>query len=185
MPLSNEVRIIGGNWKRRKLRFPDRVDLRPTLDRVRVTLFNWLNASVYDACCLDLYAGSGALGFEALSRGAREATLVERDPVAVRALEENRVRLGASNATIVRADALDWLARCEQRFDIVFLDPPFASAELSRALSTLRARALLASDAFVYAELGARKTMTFDGYTIAKESRAGETRFLLLRGDLV
>jgi 16S rRNA (guanine966-N2)-methyltransferase len=180
MGLTNEVRIIGGKWKRRKLRFPDRPMLRPTLDRVRVTVFNWLMAKLDGAVCLDLYAGSGALGFEAASRGARDVVLVERDPVVVRALEENRRRLDATNIEIVRADAMRWLQQTTRRFDVVFLDPPFASDELSRALETLRERALLAPDGVVYVELPATATLPIAGFTIAKESRAGETRYLLL-----
>jgi 16S rRNA (guanine966-N2)-methyltransferase len=179
MPLKNEVRIIGGKWKRRKLRFPDKPTLRPTLDRVRVTVFNWLIARLDDAACLDLYAGSGALGFEAASRGAREVTLVERDPAVVRALVENRERLGATNVEIVRSDARAWLARNTKRFDVVFLDPPFASGELTKSLTSLRERGL-AEGAVVYAELQADAPAAFDGFDVVKESRAGETQYLLL-----
>ena len=180
MPLRNEVRIIGGKWKRRKLRFPDRPSLRPTLDRVRVTLFNWLTGRLDGAICLDLYAGSGALGFEAASRGATEVTLVEHDPVVVRALEESRERLGATNVEIVRSDAAAWLERTSKRFDIVFLDPPFVSGELTKSLASLEARRLLTEAGVVYAELPADTTPVFDGYRIAKDSRAGDTRYLLL-----
>jgi 16S rRNA (guanine966-N2)-methyltransferase len=179
MPLANEVRIIGGKWKRRKLRFPDRAELRPTLDRVRVTVFNWLAPYLDDAICLDLFAGSGALGFEAASRGAREVTLIERDPVVVRALTANRERLAADNTYIVHGEALRWLRSCTQRFDVVFLDPPFASSDLAHALEILRERGLLAPGAHVYAELP-DSAAAFVGYEIAKESRAGATRFLLL-----
>jgi 16S rRNA (guanine966-N2)-methyltransferase len=180
MPLKNEVRIIGGKWKRRKLRFPNRPELRPTLDRVRVTVFNWLIRRLEDAVCLDLYAGSGALGFEAVSRGARQATLVERDPAAVRALEDSRARLGALSIDIVASDATAWLRRTNARFDIVFLDPPFETDELARSLALIRDRGLLDRAGVVYAELAADAALVFDGFTIAKESRAGDTRYLLL-----
>jgi 16S rRNA (guanine966-N2)-methyltransferase len=180
MPLKNEVRIIGGKWKRRKLRFPDRPTLRPTLDRVRVTVFNWLIAKLDDAVCLDLYAGSGALGFEAASRGARAVTMVERDPVVVRALEDNRQRLDASNVTIVRTTAAEWLERTPTPFDLVFVDPPFDSDELERSLAALRKRGWLTTTGVVYAELPLSRPLVVDGYRIAKESRAGDTRYLLL-----
>ena len=155
MPLKNEVRIIGGKWKRRKLRFPDRPTLRPTLDRVRVTLFNWLIAKLDDAVCLDLYAGSGALGFEAASRGARAVTLVERDAVVVRALEDNRQRLGASNVTIVRGTAAAWLERTPTPFDVVFVDLRLHPhlAELHVRLVLLRLTVLLRLLVLVAAEV--------------------------------
>jgi len=183
MPLSNEVRIIGGKWKRRKLAFPNRTSLRPTLDRVRVTLFNWLVAHVQDAVCLDLYAGSGALGFEALSRGAREVTLVDSDPAAVRGLRASRERLGADHAHIVRSAALPWLRRASGSFDLVFLDPPFAGSELSGVLEVLRTRPLLEDGALVYAETSIRSEPELRGFRTVKEGKAGETRYFLLAAD--
>jgi 16S rRNA (guanine966-N2)-methyltransferase len=122
------VRIIGGEWRRRRIEVPAGVDIRPTPDRVRETLFNWLAPVLPGASCLDLYAGTGALAFEALSRGAARAVLVERDRRAVAALESARDVLGAE-ATIVNDDALAWLARSgHEPFDIVFVDPPYADA---------------------------------------------------------
>jgi len=120
------VRIIGGEWRRRRVEVPAGVDVRPTPDRVRETLFNWLAPVLPGASCLDLFAGTGALAFEALSRGAARAVLVERDRRAAAALESARAVLGA-NATIVNDDALAWLARSgHESFDIVFVDPPYA-----------------------------------------------------------
>ncbi|OGA18481.1 MAG: 16S rRNA (guanine(966)-N(2))-methyltransferase RsmD [Betaproteobacteria bacterium RIFCSPLOWO2_12_FULL_63_13] len=127
----NRVRIIGGVWRSRVIRFVDLPDLRPTPDRVRETLFNWLGQDLIGMYCLDLYAGSGALGFESLSRGASWVTMVERSPRACRALQDNATQLGARNLNIVCSDALEFLASASSRapasrgFDLVFLDPPF------------------------------------------------------------
>lgn len=117
------VRIIGGTWRGRRLSLPEG-PVRPTPDRVRETLFNWLARDLPGAACLDLYAGSGALGFEALSRGARRATLVERDPALADALAGHARLLGAA-ALVERADGLAYLAATSAPFDIVFVDPPF------------------------------------------------------------
>jgi 16S rRNA (guanine966-N2)-methyltransferase len=132
------LRIIGGQWRGRRLEFPARPDLRPTPDRVRETVFNWLAPVLPGARCLDLFAGSGSLGFEALSRGAAEAWLVEHDPVLARVLTDHVARLGA-NARVIRDDARRFLRRCKAKgmanphdvpddralFDVVFLDPPY------------------------------------------------------------
>lgn len=120
------VRIIGGAWRRRRIAIPPGLRIRPTPDRVRETLFNWLGPLLPGAACLDLYAGSGALGFEALSRGAEHAVLVEQDSRAIAALEAVRQELEA-NAQIVHADAAEFLERArEPAFDIAFVDPPYA-----------------------------------------------------------
>ena len=122
----HEVRIIGGQWKRSKLPVADAPGLRPTPDRVRETLFNWLGQDLDGWRCLDAYAGSGALGFEAASRGASEVTLVERDPRLARGLKAVQQRLKAEAVRIETADALAWMARCApERFELVFVDPPF------------------------------------------------------------
>ena len=123
---SNEVRLIGGQWKRSKLPVADRPGLRPTPDRVRETLFNWLGQDLAAKSCLDLYAGSGALGFEAASRGAARVVMVERERGAAAALDANREALKAERVEIVRADALEFLRGTYATFDVVFLDPPFA-----------------------------------------------------------
>ena len=124
---SNRVRIVGGSWRSRVIVFPDLPGLRPTPDRVRETLFNWLGQDLTGKHCLDLYAGSGALGFEAASRGAASVTMVERAPRASRALQANAALLGAHRLNIVCGDALEFLVQRPRLawFDIVFLDPPF------------------------------------------------------------
>jgi 16S rRNA (guanine966-N2)-methyltransferase len=158
-----ELRIIAGNWRGRKLAFPPLAGLRPTPNRVRETLFNWLQASVPGARCLDLFAGSGALGLEALSRGAASVTFIDNATQAVRQLRDNLQLLKAQHADVVATPAMDWLARHERAgemgFDLVFLDPPFRCDLLPQACELLESRDLLARQALIYieseAELGA------------------------------
>jgi 16S rRNA (guanine966-N2)-methyltransferase len=135
--LRGRVRIIGGVWKKSVLHFPDIEGLRPTPDRVRETLFNWLGQDLSGLQCLDLYAGSGALGFEAASRGASRVVLVERDAEAVRAMRENATRLSATELEIHSGDVLAWLISAKERFDVVFLDPPFRQNVLPGVLARL------------------------------------------------
>jgi 16S rRNA (guanine966-N2)-methyltransferase len=153
---SRVLRIIGGTWRGRKLRFPASAGIRPTPDRVRETLFNWLGAAVRGAHCLDLFAGSGALGLEALSRGAAQVTFIERDATAARELGELLTAWQAADARVVRADALKFLAGIARPLDIVFLDPPFASALLGEAAALLEERHWLKAGAMIYLECAAR-----------------------------
>jgi 16S rRNA (guanine966-N2)-methyltransferase len=153
---SRVLRIIGGTWRGRKLRFAASAAIRPTPDRVRETLFNWLGVAVRGAHCLDLFAGSGALGLEALSRGAAQVTFIERDATAARELGELLTAWQAANARVVRADALRYLAGIARPLDIVFLDPPFASQLLSQAAARLEERHWLEAGALVYVECAAR-----------------------------
>ena len=177
---ANEVRIISGNWKGRKLSFPSAPALRPSLGRVRETLFNWLRAEVADSRCLDLYAGSGALGFEALSRGAAEVTFVDRDPKVIKALQANATRLNARGCIIVRSSARKFLARAGQPWDIVFLDPPFAEGDLVPTLDALLQQNLVSHGGLVYFEVSRRLQPELEGWSLVKESTAGESRFGLL-----
>jgi 16S rRNA (guanine966-N2)-methyltransferase len=147
------VRIIAGTWRGRKLAFPDSEGLRPTPDRLRETLFNWLAPSLPGAQCLDLFAGSGALGFEAASRGAARVMMVDDKVEVIQALRDNREKLSASNTTIVHRDAAGFLADCGERFDVLFLDPPFqATGLLSRTIDAIRQSDLLNPRALVYLE---------------------------------
>jgi 16S rRNA (guanine966-N2)-methyltransferase len=150
------LRIIGGSWRGRKLRFPRTGDIRPTPDRVRETLFNWLGACVPGARCLDLFAGSGALGLEALSRGAAEVSFIEQDAAAARELHARLAEWGAVGGQVERADALRYLERQARPFDVVFLDPPFASQLLGAAATRLEAGGWLAPGARIYVECAAR-----------------------------
>jgi 16S rRNA (guanine966-N2)-methyltransferase len=146
------LRIIGGAWRGRRLRFPPSPEIRPTPDRVRETLFNWLAARVPGARCLDLFAGSGALGLEALSRGAAHVTFVERHPAAAREIAARLDEWGARTGVVEQTDALDFLnATPTEPFDIAFLDPPFASPLLAKAVARLE-QGWLADDALVYVE---------------------------------
>jgi len=148
-----QVRIIGGRWRNTRLAVPDLPGLRPSSDRVRETLFNWLTPKLPGARVLDLFAGSGALGLEAVSRGAASACLVERDPVLAERLREQVARLGASaQIEVVQDDALRWLARAPAvpPFDLAFVDPPFAGSLWNQAFAALPPH--LAGDAWLYVE---------------------------------
>lgn len=153
---AGEVRLIGGRWRRSKLPVPDRPGLRPTPDRVRETLFNWLGQDLSGWRVLDAFAGSGALGFEAASRGAAEVVLLERDPSLARGLETVRQRLGGDSVRVECADAIAWMERAARQgdaaFDLVLLDPPFDAGLLAPA--TQAALALLAPGGWLYAEAG-------------------------------
>jgi 16S rRNA (guanine966-N2)-methyltransferase len=181
---ARELRIIGGRWRGRKLRFPAGAAIRPTPDRVRETLFNWLAAAIPEAACLDLFAGSGALGLEALSRGAREVTFVELDAAAVRELRARLAEWSASGAQVQQADALGYLRFAAPRpFGVVFLDPPFAAGLLAPAATLLAARGWLAPDALIYVESPAREELPAlpADWQPLKGKRAGEVGYHLFR----
>jgi 16S rRNA (guanine966-N2)-methyltransferase len=151
-PGTGQLRIIGGRWRGRRLSFPALNGLRPTPDRVRETLFNWLAPVIQGARCLDLFAGSGALGIEALSRGAAEIVFVERDPDAVRCLRENLLGLDATAPRVEQEDVLNWLNRRSERFDIVMADPRFNQGLLSPVCTALEKQGWLAPEALIYLE---------------------------------
>src|SRR3984957_18042760 len=149
----NSVRIIGGGWRGRRANFPDLPGLRPTPDRVRETLFNWLQHSVAGARCLDLFAGSGALGLEALSRGAKQLVFVEQAVAASRFLQEQLIRLGGQGrGQVVEMGAARYLRNPVQPFDIVFLDPPFGRDALAEYVPMLDAGKWLSAGGLVYLE---------------------------------
>ena len=172
----NRVRIIGGRWRSRIVRFPPAVQLRPTPDRVRETLFNWLGQRLDGLACLDLFAGSGALGFEALSRGAARVVMVEKDRAIAAALRESSALLEAGNAQIVVADAMAWLAKTAERFDVAFIDPPYASGLQEAAMRALGPR--LNEHARVYVESD-RPLEAPPGWKALREDRAGTVRYAL------
>lgn len=172
------MRIIGGLWRRRLLEFPDAADLRPTPDRVRETLFNWLGQDLTGQVCLDLFAGSGVLGFEAASRGAREVVLVENDGAAVRMLQASRDLLSANQVAIARADALDYLRNDGRSYDVVFLDPPYRLNLLPRVLPLLGGR--LAPGASVYLEAAEIPPLP-EGYALHRQEKAGKVKALLIK----
>lgn len=174
---ANRVRIIGGRYRRRLLGFPDGAGLRPTPDRVRETLFNWLGQDLPDWRCVDLFAGSGALGFEAASRGAARVVMIERDRAAWAALEKNKAMLDAREVEIVHADALAWLAQTRETFDLAFIDPPFDSGLAVPALEAVAPH--LAAGGQVYVEQGAPVPAP-PGFIIHRNGRAGRSHFALL-----
>jgi 16S rRNA (guanine966-N2)-methyltransferase len=180
---SNQLRIIGGQWRSRRLEFADLPGLRPTPDRVRETLFNWLAPVLPGARCLDLFAGSGALGMEALSRGAAETVFVEHHPLAVRTLRENLARLDAQGARVEPADALAWLRQPGTLFEIVFLDPPFGEGLLEPVCALLEQGGWLAANAWIYleAEAGQPTPLLPTGWTLHREKIAGTVAYRLAR----
>jgi 16S rRNA (guanine966-N2)-methyltransferase len=180
---SRSLRIVAGQWRGRRVPFRPVPGLRPTPDRVRETLFNWLQRAVVGARCLDLYAGTGALGFEALSRGAACATFIEQDPVTVRSLTEVARLLGADGARILRADAKSYLATTPEPFDLVFLDPPFALGALSGLCTLLESGGWLSPTAYIYLEQSAGDALPElpANWSLVRETRAGEVRALLAR----
>lgn len=177
----NQVRIIGGDYKRRLLKFPDAEGLRPTPDRVRETLFNWLGQECTNLSCLDLFSGSGALGFEAASRNAKRVVMVERAKNVAASLKDNQTLLGAANIEVIWGDALRFLDTTSDRFDVVFLDPPFASDFLAQVLPKLPR--ILNAGAVIYAETA--NWPDREGWEIVKEGRAGQVKYALLRAVLV
>jgi 16S rRNA (guanine966-N2)-methyltransferase len=182
-----EVRIVGGSLRGRKLGFPDVPGLRPTPVRVRETLFNWLMPHIDGMRVLDLFAGSGALGIEAISRGATRAVLVESNQLAAKQLRESVIRLGLSHARVESTDAIGYLKRVmspggEGPFDLVFLDPPFDSGLQEPALKLIARSGVLAPGGFCYLEIPRRATLPPlpDGWTLHRSGAAGEVGYHLL-----
>jgi 16S rRNA (guanine966-N2)-methyltransferase len=178
---SHRVRIIGGQWKRTPLDVVDAPGLRPTPDRVRETLFNWLGQQLDGLICLDLFAGSGALGLEAASRGAREVTLVERRSEPCRLIERLCLRLEARSVKVLEMDAqraLVQFVREGRRFDLVFLDPPFGERWIERLWPSLTR--VLAPAARVYVEAEAALSGPPAGFAIERSARAGQVHYHLL-----
>jgi 16S rRNA (guanine966-N2)-methyltransferase len=171
------VRIIAGEYRGRRLPVPERADLRPTPDRVRETLFNWLGQTLEGRSCLDLFAGSGALGFEAASRGASRVVMVENALPVMKVLERSKDLIGARQVDLVLGDAFDYLRKTGETFDVVFLDPPFRQNALPALLAQLPPR--LASGARVYVEAPA-PVAPAESWRELKRSRAGRVSYQLL-----
>lgn len=152
-PNANSLRIIGGKWRGRRLSFPAAAGLRPTHDRIRETLFNWLMQDIHGANCLDLFAGSGALGMEALSRGATHVTFVESQREVCQSLKHNLKQCAAANATVIHSDFCHLTAaQLQPPFDIVFVDPPFKTGLAAKAIQWLIENHVLAANARIYLE---------------------------------
>ncbi|HMV00446.1 MAG TPA: 16S rRNA (guanine(966)-N(2))-methyltransferase RsmD [Rhodocyclaceae bacterium] len=175
----NTVRIVGGNWRRRVLRFPDSTGLRPSPDRVRETLFNWLGQSLEGWVCLDLFAGSGALGFEAASRGADRVVMVEKAPRVFAALKDNAQLLEAGHKVeLLRGDALQYAASTSSRFDLIFLDPPYHCGWIDK-LAPFLGR-LAGENAALYVETE-YPIDSLGSWTTTRRGRAGEVHYHLLQ----
>lgn len=174
----NTVRINAGVWRSRVLKFPDVAGLRPTPDRVRQTLFNWLGQDLTGERCLDLFAGTGVMGFEALSRGAAEVVLVEKAAPACQALQENKRLLNATQAQIIAQDALQFLTANRQPFSLIFLDPPYQQQWLPKILPLLAGH--LENNGTVYVE--AEYALQSDNdWQVVKAGKAGNVFYHLLK----
>ena len=185
------LRIIGGRWRSRQLPVVDLPGLRPTTDRVRETLFNWLRSDISAAHCLDLFAGSGALGFEAASRGAEQVVMLELQAEAYKKLCDNKQSLAADNIQCLQQDAIEWLTKAglareaemveQHAFDIVFLDPPYASNLLERACALLEQSHLLAADAKIYIEYSTQQALPElpINWQIIRGKKAGQVGYYL------
>jgi len=185
--VKNQLRIIAGKWRGRKLTFVDSQGLRPTLDRVRETLFNWLQPVIYNARCLDLYSGSGALGFEALSRGALEVTMVDNNRQVYQQLKNNLQLLNCENANTECMDAIDFLSKqsnirpADKKYQIVFLDPPFNQNLLDKCCQQLEQQQLLAEESYIYieAEQDLELTNIPENWQKIKEKKTGQLAYYL------
>lgn len=185
MPKKNQLRIISGKWRGRKLPIADIEGLRPTGDRVRETLFNWLMVDIQGSHCLDLFSGSGALGFESLSRGASSVIMIEKNKQAAKLIENNCKDLNTSAATVVQGDCIRWLqtnAQLKNSVDIAFVDPPFALNLWQSSLDSLVSSSLLNKDALIYVETPKISKLTITpSLSLTKEKTTGDVSYRLYR----
>lgn len=181
--MKNELRIIGGIWRSRKIRFPDAPLLRPTPARVRETLFNWLGQDLSGLSCLDLYAGSGALGFEAASRGAKRVVMVEQSAVVCQALRHTAETLDAEQVQLIQQPVLAYLETASQTFDIVFVDPPYRQALPVPVCRALEARGWLAASARIYIETERDAVLSGlpENWAVLRNKQAGDVAYALFR----
>ncbi len=182
---NGSCRIIGGKWRGRIIKFDPAEGLRPTTDRIRETVFNWLQPYIYQCRCLDVFTGSGVLGFEALSRGARSAVFIEQNKKTVNRLKDTIRTLAAENVSVYHQDALSWLqsaaVKCdEEKFDLVFLDPPFNSDLLVKSSKLLNTSGCLADDAIIYVEHNIDTAIEIpENWVVLKEKKAGQVVYRL------
>ncbi len=181
---SNQLRIIGGEWRGRKLRFPDAPNLRPTPDRVRETVFNWLAPMIHGARCLDLFAGSGALGLEALSRGAAFTTFVDSHKKVTQSLRAHLDLLNCNNkAQVLQLDGVKYLQGQAEQYDLVFLDPPYHLDFMQKVVPLLEDNNWLADNAMLYLEIEKRQSLPElpENWQLLKEKTAGEVNYFLFQ----
>jgi len=178
----NTVRINAGEWRSRVIKFPDAIGLRPTPERVRQTLFNWLGQDLTGFKCLDLFAGTGVMGFEALSRGALSTTLVEKFAPAHKALIQNKQLLKAEQAIVCHQDALQFLGQNLQKFNLIFLDPPYHLQWLDKVLPQLHDHLLDGGLVYTEAEYAIDEASEMmQGWQVIKQSKAGNVFYHLLK----
>lgn len=184
----SQLRVIGGQWRGRKLTFPEIEGLRPTGDRIRETLFNWLAPDIQEARVLDLFAGSGALGLEALSRGAEMAVLIEKHPQAATNLVNHLKTLSADNARVVCTDCLQFLrqANTDTPYNLVFIDPPFAGELWQSVAQLLNQSQWLAADALIYVETPKESIWQApENWSLHRDKLAGQVRYRLYRFETI
>ncbi|MFT7491443.1 MAG: 16S rRNA (guanine966-N2)-methyltransferase [Pseudohongiellaceae bacterium] len=185
---AGQLRIIGGCWRGRKLPIIDADGLRPTSDRIRETLFNWLAPAISDSVCLDLFSGSGALSFECLSRGALQAIMIEKNPLIVNQLKHNSVRLQSVGGVIIQQDAIAWLVKqqyTQHTIDIAFIDPPFAYNLWESVIDRLHRSRLLAPNALIYIESPRTSILTTPApWQLCQQKTAGEVTYRLYKNRL-
>lgn len=180
----NQIRIIAGQWRGRKINFVDHEGLRPSPDRVRETLFNWLQTKIVNAHCLDLFSGSGALAFEAASRGAKSVTCIELHRESCACIQKNIDAIQAKQINLRQGDALKYLQTrtAQQTYDLVFLDPPFADDLMEKTCALLESQSWLASTAYIYLESN-QALDTFklpDNWLLSKQKKAGQVYYGLI-----
>lgn len=174
------IRIISGKYRGRKLPVLLAEGLRPTTDRVKETVFNWLMPYIHNSVCLDCFAGSGGLGFEALSRGAQAVTLIELNKVAAQQLEKNKALLQATELIVENTNTLNYLERCSQKFSLVFIDPPFRKGLIEKTINLL-SNSLLENDALIYIEMESEEAIQSipNNWQLLKEKKAGQVAYRL------
>ncbi len=189
---NGSCRIIAGKWRGRKIKFDDAEGLRPTTDRIRETVFSWLQPYISQSSCLDCFAGSGVLGFEALSRGAQEVVFIEQNSKTVKGLQENVRTLEADNVAIHHQDTLSWLQSAStnrnlsQKFDLVFLDPPFHSDLLAKSSVLLNRSGCLVEDAIIYVEHAVDANVALpDNWVCLKQKSSGQVSYKLFEYKIV
>jgi 16S rRNA (guanine966-N2)-methyltransferase len=179
--MNQNIRIISGQYRGKKLIFPDIEELRPTPNRVRETLFNWLMHLIYDARCLDAFAGSGALGFEAFSRGAGKIVLIEQDLQVYKNLEKIALSFNSTKIKVYHQDACVYLEKAQEPFDIIFLDPPFTQNYLPKCMSLLENTSILADGGLVYLESSQEITLNDTIWENVKSNKAGQVFYGLYK----
>lgn len=178
--MSNSLRIIGGSWRSRIITFKDAPGLRPTPSRVRETLFNWLRNDIPGSHCLDLFAGSGALGFEALSRGAKRSVFVDSNPDTCRELRLNQSKLKSDSLEIITQDSFDFIRSTTQQFDIIFVDPPFRDNLATVVCMALANSTLVHSNSIIYVETAIDAVFSPpESWLLLKQNSAGEVQYSL------